>query len=479
MTSLFLICAVAAAVLCVMLLREKLHSRDLESEFERIRAGNLSSDHFLNGMFQEMRSGRGLSGAMHLTAEYLAEQCNAESAVIFEVAGGRLNPLGMSGSFPLVRNVTHLLLTHHRHLFENLRRENIRLGRDFLGCAAESANAELIANAAADSRLAGYPGEFIKGSLMTMPMQSSGKAVGLACVFGNRDKPGESFSPEQFSVLQLLAPQLTIALDLVHAYGEISRQERIDQELVFARQIQFSLLPDTIPSWSQFAVTAFTRSAKEVNGDFYDFVEIDKDRLLVVIGDACGKGVPACMLSAMTRSVIRAMADNFVSLGDFLHDMNKKLYRGTDADRFITLGCCLLDRKNSLIEFGRAGHTELLTYVHNHIRAIAPDGAALGILPDDLAEFDTFCMSFEPGMALLLYSDGLTEATDAKGVEFGLPRLKELFRIACFNGGSAKSVIDLLLEEVGSYEEEQGDDQTLILIKHTLPEDTGRNTVTA
>ncbi len=466
--NILLICLLAAvAGLAVFWLREHLRSADAIYELERLKAGNAKTDHFLSSMFQEMRSERGLSGAMHVTAAYVAEQCEADSAIIYEVNGDRLHALGMYGAFPLCRSNNRVLMNHQRQLFEAIRREHIRLGKGVLGAAAESDDPELIPEVHMDMRFAEYPQENLHGGMMIMPLRAGGVSVGLACVFGNRRHPGLSFDEIQFNTFKLLSPQIIMSLDLLHAYGEISRRERIDQELDFARQIQFSLLPEAFPDWDQFAVTAFTRSAKEVNGDFYDFVEIDKDRLLIVIGDACGKGVPACMLTAMTRSVIRAMADNFVSLGEFLHDLNRNLYRGTDADRFITLGCCLLDRKNSLLEFGRAGHTELITFVRNHIRTIMPDGTALGIIPDDLAEFDTFCMSFQPGMALLLFSDGMTEAINTSGEEFGIRRLQELFRIGCNNGESAKGIINLLLEEVGSYEEEQSDDQTLIIIQHT------------
>ena len=139
--------------------------------------------------------------------------------------------------------------------------------------------------------------------------------------------------------------------DLVHVYAETSRQQRIRQELDFARQLQSSLLPESVPAWDQFAVYAFTKSAKEMNGDFYDFVEIDEDRLLIVLGDACGKGVPACMLTSMTRSFIRSLAENFTDLQSFLKALNKNVYRDSDDERFVTLGCCLLDRRNSVVEY--------------------------------------------------------------------------------------------------------------------------------
>ncbi len=466
MFALVIILAVLAAAAATLLLHERLSRQQLVSEMRLLREGARRADHFLNSMFGEMQTDNGMAGAMNLAAGYLAEQCRAETAAIYEFVDERLLVVGVHGAYPLVHSGNRALFAHPRHLFDLLRRERIRPGEGFIGGLVNAERAELVPDASMDARFDEYPDANVCGSVMAMPLKSNGRKVGVVCVFGSRNRPGGSFGDGEFERFQLMAPQMAMALDIVHAYGEISRRERLDQELEFARQIQFSLLPKTSPDWDQFAVTAFTRSAKEVNGDFYDFVEIDDDRLLIVLGDACGKGVPACMLTAMTRSVIRAMVDNFVTLGDFLADLNRKMYRGTDADRFITLGCCLLDRRNSLIEFGRAGHTELLTFVRDHIRAIMPQGSALGIMPDELAEFDTFCTAFEPGMSLLLYSDGLTEALNEKNEEFGLERLTELFRLGCRSGEPARSVINLILEEVGSYETEQTDDQTLVMIQY-------------
>ncbi|MGE4564872.1 MAG: SpoIIE family protein phosphatase [Victivallaceae bacterium] len=460
----FLAAAVAAAV--ALLLRERQRSSELSIELQSAREGNCNIDHFLTGMFHEMRGEGGMAGAMHVAARYLAEQCFADSAAIYELVDDRLIAVGMHGPYPLIHSGNRILLSRKDQLFDTLRRERITLGNGFIGEIARASYPELIPNGSMDPRFDEYPDTNVCGSVMAMGLSSNGTVVGACCVFGNRLHSGVAFNDEQFANFQLLAPQMAMALDLVHSYGEISRRERIDQELEFARQLQFSLLPAAFPDWDQFAVTAFTRSAKEVNGDFYDFVQIDENRLMVVLGDAAGKGVPACMLSAMTRSMIRALASNFVTLEDFLRELNSKMLRDTDADRFITLGCCLLDRKNSILEFGRAGHTELVTFVRDHIRTIMPQGSALGMMPDDLAEFDTFSTAFEPGMALLLFSDGLTEAIDADGKEFGLPRLEELFRQGCRSGESARGIINLILEEVGSYEAEQSDDQTIVLIQH-------------
>ena len=458
--------AAAFAVAVAVMLWERARSQELLATLAQEQESHRKSDHFMNGLFREMRSEGGIDGAMSVAAEFLAEECGARSAAIYELTPNGLQAKGVSGEYPLLRRGNRMQLTMAKRLLELLRRDVIRLGDGFLGTVAEGDQLEVVANAAQDSRFTEFPVQ--NGDcVMAAPLRCDGRLLGVACVCGNRQEPGRVFNEAQYDRLTEIEAQLATTLELMRAYVEISRRDRIDQELSFARQIQFSLLPKSFPSWNQFAVTAYTRSAKEVNGDFYDFVQIDDDRLLVVLGDACGKGVPACMLSAMTRSVIRATADNFTSLGDFLRNLNRRLYRGTDDDRFITLGCCLLDRKNSLLEFGRAGHTELLTFVRDHIRIISPAGTALGMLPDEFAEFDTFCTAFEPGMSLMLFSDGLTEALDADGEEFGMERLKHLFYNGCRSGAGGVDVINLILEEIGHYEAEQSDDQTLVVIRHT------------
>ena len=422
---------------------------------------------FLNRFSTGLQSEEGVAGAMHAAARHVAEQTDAEAVAIYEMAGDELRAIGVCGTYPLVHSTNKVLFSKHHHLFEALRRERIAPGQGFLGGIVVSRQAELVPDASADTRFVEYPEYSTLGCVMAIPLLRDGMLVGVVCAATNRRRPGSSFSEAQFERLRLLSGQVLMVQNLVQVYSEISRRERIDQELEFARHLQMSLLPSAFPAWDQFSIDAYTRSAKEVNGDFYDFVEIDNNRLLIIIGDACGKGIPACMLTAMTRSFARSLADNFTTLSDFLKQVNNKLHRDTDADRFITLGCCLLDRSNSLIEFGRAGHTDLVTYVHDHIRIVSPDGTALGILPDDFATFDTICLAFEPGTTLMMFSDGLSEALDKNAEEFGIERLTEVFRRSCEQGGTPQVIMDRILNVVADFEEEQNDDQTIVLIRHT------------
>lgn len=443
--------------------RSKALSRKLDESNERRR----EITNFLMRFSTGLQGDEGVAGAMHAAARHVSEQTDAEAVAIYELADDELRAVGVCGTYPLIHSTNKLLFTRQHHLFEALRRERIAPGQGFLGGIILSRQPELVPDASADERFSEYPDNAHLGSVMAIPLLRDGMMVGAVCAATNRLQPGRPFSEQQFSRLKLLSGQVLMVQNLVQVYSEISRRERIDQELKFARHLQLSLLPHAFPAWDQFSIDAYTRSAKEVNGDFYDFVEIDENRLLVIIGDACGKGIPACMLTAMARSFARSLADNFTTLSDFLKEINNKLHRDTDADRFITLGCCLLDRSNSLIEFGRAGHTDLISYIHGHIRTVSPDGTALGILPDEFASFDTFCMSFEPGTALMMFSDGLSEALNRDAEEFGVHRLTKVFRRSCELGGTSQAIMDRVLDEVASFEAEQNDDQTIVLIRHT------------
>ena len=422
--------------------------------------------HFLSRFSSGISSDYGVDGAMHSAALYVAEQIDAGTLAIYGVLGDKLVCDGVFGRYPLLADADQEVFANPARLLAALRRTPLSAVKGFPGEVIASNHPELIADASSDPRFEAF--HLPEGtSVMAAPIHRDNVAVGVICAAGNKLSLQRPFGQEQLDRLRELAPQVLMVQNLVSVYDKISRRSRIDQELEFARQLQQSLLPKTFPKWGEFSIAARTRSAKEVNGDFYDFVRIDDDRLLVMIGDACGKGIPACMLTAMTRSFARSLTDNFTTLTDFLRDVNTKVNRDTEADRFITLGCCLLDRRNMLLEFGRAGHTDLISFVHQHIRVFSPDGTALGILPGELASFETICVALAPETTVMMFSDGLSEALDQEETEFGVPRLIESFRNACLACKEPDRIIDRVMDDVARYEFGQNDDQTIVLIRNS------------
>ncbi len=419
---------------------------------------------FLGLFSHNLREIEKIENSMNTTARYIADLVEAESVCIYEVQNNYLQATGTCGAYPLIMSVSDYMMTKPRYLLEALRHEKVVIGNGLIGRVGEIREPLLIEDASNDYRLQNYPNANSVNTLMVVPMVQDAMLTGVICVVNNRHSG--AFSPEQFSRLRFISSQVILAQNLISIYRDLSNQQRINQELEFARQLQASLLPSTFPAWDQFVVHAFTRSSKEVNGDFYDFVEIDENRLLIVIGDACGKGVPACMLTAMTRSFIRSSVEHFENIESFLREINRNLFRDTDEERFVTLACCLLDRRNSLLEYARAGHTELLTYTHKHIRKIYPNGSALGILPDELATFDSICLQFTKDMSMLLFSDGITEALSADNEEYGLERLQNEFRISRSAKDSPDKTLETIINSASEFAVEQNDDQTMILINH-------------
>lgn len=440
----------------------KLRSELIDALHKKAEIGN-----FISTFSKNLKSVKEIENSMKATAKYVADLIGASSLCIFILDNdGFLVASGISGAFPPLHSTSDYVFTKPRYILESLKQEKIKMGEGLIGGVAQSREALLIEDAAGDKRFANSPIEV--DTFMAVPMVTEGQVAGVICAVNN-SHTGRAFSPEQFSAFKFMAGQVILAHNIVKVYSTLSKQQRISQELDFAKQLQASLIPEHSPQMEQCEIYAFTKSAKEVSGDFYDFVDIDESRMLVVIGDACGKGIPACMLMAMTRSFIRASAERFTSLHDLMKGLNNDLFRDTGDERFVTISCCLLDKKSKTIEYARAGHTELLIGRENHpIRQIFPDGAALGLLPAEIAgDYDLITFSFLHDMSILMFSDGITEALNSQGEEFGLDALVEIFNEAMVQKKTPREMVDIIIREVNEFAGDaiQADDQTVVVIQ--------------
>ena len=260
----------------------------------------------------------------------------------------------------------------------------------------------------------------------------------------------------------------TVAQTLMEQRLEQERveRERIEQELEVARSIQQASLPEEVPTPEGWQIAPYYQPAREVGGDFYDFLELADGRLGVVVGDATGKGVPAALMMASTRSTLRAVAQASESPGDVLSRVNDPLATDIPSNMFVTCFYAILDPKSATLSYANAGHD--LPYLHRNGEAeeLRARGMPLGLMPG---------MSYEEGEAslgeggcVLFYSDGLVEAHDPQGGMFGFPKLRALVA----EHGEERSLGNLLLEELYSFVGEgweQEDDITLLTLRHSVP----------
>lgn len=452
--------------------------RDLQAQLRRARKQRQDVIDFLNHFSRSLATVAEIDHAMQLVAHYLNDVLRTESLGIYTVAETedasprQLRGAGVAGMFPVFQGpASAIVLTREKYRLEHLRHEFVGFGRGILGRVAESQRSCLIEDVSQSPDAGDIPHGV--ATLMAVPMQVEGQLVGVICAVNSKDE-GHFFDEDDLHLLETLSYQAALASNLVRVYSQRSRQERISQELQLGREIQQSLLPPRVPEWGDYRFAAYTRPALEVGGDFYDFVEIDEDRLMTVVADAAGKGVPACMLMAMCQSFVRSLVEQYAGLEQFLEKLNTRLFRGTDPAHFLTMAVTVLDRRTHVCEYGNAGHTALLLKQPDGTTLrINPEGPALGLLPAEFGVgFETLSFCFHPGTSLVLFTDGITEALSDDGEEFGLERLHQLVAETDQHPGQvADVVVDSVREFVG--DTAQFDDQTMLIIGLPAPSPEG------
>src|SRR5215211_6087099 len=243
---------------------------------------------------------------------------------------------------------------------------------------------------------------------------------------------------------------------------EAQERERIEQELRVARLIQQTLLPKSVPGLEGHHIAVYYQPAREVGGDFYDFLQLPDGRLGLIVGDVSGHGMPAALLMATTRGMLRAGAQTSDSPSEILERANNTLYPDIPPNMFVTCLAALLDSRTGRLQYANAGHE--LPYLRHAdgVSELRATGMPLGLMPH--MSYDQKEITLEPGESVLLYSDGLTEAHDPQREMFGIPRLQEF--VGTHPGGA--TLIDSLLAELESFtgeEWEQEDDITLLTLE--------------
>lgn len=260
---------------------------------------------------------------------------------------------------------------------------------------------------------------------------------------------------------------------LTHAYQELQAaqeqlivKEKLEKELDIARQIQESILPDSLPQLEGFDIAAITIPARKVGGDYYDFIPINRHRFGLVVGDACDKGIPAALFINLTNSLVHIEAPRNPSPEATLQQVNHHLIEMSHSGMFVTLLYGILD-VSGRFDYCRAGHPHPLVLDENlHlVETTSSSGMPLGII--DEIELDAQTVTIPPGGLLVIYSDGLSEALDAMDVQFGVERMAtELLEIGHLPAAQVCAQLWKRVQEfVGG--QPQSDDFTVIVIKRS------------
>jgi PAS domain S-box-containing protein len=259
---------------------------------------------------------------------------------------------------------------------------------------------------------------------------------------------------------------LGVQYDVTEQKREAQERERIEQELRIARLIQQTLLPKTLPELSGYDVAAYYQPAREVGGDFYDLFELEGGRLGLVVGDVTDKGIPAALVMATTRTMLRVSAQRLFPPAEVLKRTNEALVPDIPPNMFITCLYAILDTESGRLVYANAGHDPpYLRHNGSDVEELRARGMPLGLMPE--MEYEEKEITLERGESVLFYSDGLVEAHDSHHEMFGFPKLQGL--VGTHRSGGS-SLIDFLLSELTHFageDWEQEDDITLVTLERS------------
>jgi serine phosphatase RsbU (regulator of sigma subunit)/anti-sigma regulatory factor (Ser/Thr protein kinase) len=304
------------------------------------------------------------------------------------------------------------------------------------------------------------------GVKLAVPLVSQGELIGVLNL-GPRLSEQE-YSSDDRKLLDNLAAQAAPALrvgQLVRQQqAEAATRQRFEQELEVAKLIQQNFLPKQLPELSGWQVAAYYRPAREVGGDFYDVIPLPEGKVGFVVGDVTDKGVPAALVMAATRSVLRASAQRLVNPGETLERVNEHLCPDMPEKMFVTCLYGVLDPETGHFRFANAGHDLPYVKTADGSEELRARGMPLGLMPGmPYEEKETV---LQPGDSLLLHSDGIVEAHSPEREMFGFPRLKQC--VADYPGGG--ELIDRVLSDLHAHtgpDAEQEDDITMVTLQRS------------
>jgi serine phosphatase RsbU (regulator of sigma subunit) len=282
------------------------------------------------------------------------------------------------------------------------------------------------------------------------------------------DNNGESKILSIFAAGFKLKEREFTLVSLQDIKNELER-ERLSNELEIAHQVQMRLLPDEIPIVKGYAIAALCEPAKEVGGDYYDFIKIGEDKIGLVIGDVTGKGLPAAIYMTLVKGIFQSYAENNSSPADVLKKINRLVYQIIQNGVFVTMLYGILDIKNNKFTFSRAGHELPLIYKASEKKAYSDKtvGMALGFEKGDVfsSSIEEITINLDKGDTVLLYTDGVTEANNKFNEEYGKERIQDFVE----ENGSQNSarLLELFHEDVKNFclGTEQFDDMTIVVIQ--------------
>jgi serine phosphatase RsbU (regulator of sigma subunit)/anti-sigma regulatory factor (Ser/Thr protein kinase) len=302
------------------------------------------------------------------------------------------------------------------------------------------------------------------GVALVVPLVTNGELVGLLNV-GSRLSEQE-YSADDRRLLETLArqaaPAIRVGQLIRERQAEVQERGRIEQELHVAQMIQQNFLPKEVPLLEGWRVAADYRPARAVGGDFFDFIDLSDGRIGLLIGDVTDKGIPAAMVMAATKSLLRASAQRLLDPAVVLARVNDQICPEIPENMFVTCFYGVLDPATGGLRYANAGHNLPLVQTADEASELRATGMPLGLMAE--MEYEEHQTTLARGARVLLYSDGLVEAHDSDREMFGTARVADVLRLQATPDGTVRLLLDAL-DRFTAESAEQEDDITLVALE--------------
>jgi len=477
-----IIIIVITTVFAVLYRRQRKKIISLSGEKEAIEIEEHRMFDFLHGLGSSLQEDSSPPNMHRYIVDGVVEVINAEAGVLYllDDPSGRLIPVRLSKQLapviPLPDDLVEKATENDKSLRSYLSLTTANVDSGLLGAALKNEK-PLFAHTLTEHPLFDGSSNLFQENLAVLiaPLIYGEKKIGVLAVtkhHSNHPDPSvaQGFTDNDTDVFASMAEQSSFALGSAIIHSEAHEKRQLEQELRNASEIQRILLPRTSPGLNNYHLAATFSAAKLVSGDYYDYLPVDDHHWGVVIGDVCGKGIPASLIMAMCRSVLKSIASGEFSPAAALHALNRLIFPDIREDMFISLLYLIIKDDSGDAVMARAGHDPPLLCHHDQqgeVETLSPAGMATGIDMGDVFDriVQDYHFTMKDGDVLLLYTDGATETLNADGEEFGVQRLSDALKESYTDGADA--VIAKILETLKEFNgnDQQNDDITLIAVE--------------
>ncbi len=342
--------------------------------------------------------------------------------------------------------------------------EEVRISRTVMEEVLHNGKSVLTADAQHDPRYASQTIALLGiRSVLAVPLSVNENDV-FGLIYADSPTTEATFTEEHLNILTTLASVASIRVENARLLEERFERERMERELELATEIQQSFQPSAPPIMDGYEFQGISFSCYEIGGDYYDFIRLHNSRMLIALGDVSGKGTAAALLMSSLHASIHGQVAARSPLPEIVRSVNEYLTENTPTNRFVTLFIAELNPLDGTLKYINAGHNPpLIGRIDGSVEQLGSGGFPLGIMP--MAEYEIGETHLNSGEALVIYSDGVSEAANLKGEEFGMDRLSQVVQKNL--AASASGLRDKVESSLSNFTQTApaGDDITLVIVK--------------